>query len=497
MHLGSLLETAAGAQPEKTVLLCDERTMSFRELDESSSDLARWLLDAGLEPQDRVLIQWSNSIEAVQLYFAVFKAGLIAVPVNTRLKPPEVAYIHQHSEARLCFSEPLLADVARQAGVTNPVTALPEVRHQTSALPAVDPETPAAILYTSGTTARPKGVVHTHRTLIASARLTVTAGRLEAGGRALLMTPLAHASGLLCSLLPAVCAGASIVLLRAFSPAAVLDAIERFRCTYFASLPALVQLIANEQEARPRRVDSMRAILVGGDSVPTPLFARVESLFSTPLFEGLGMTEAVPIIVNSPAAQRPGSLGLPVEAVEVRIVDSEDRNVPDGESGEIVVRSPGNCIGYWKDADATDALLRGGWLHTGDIGRRDSDGYFWFKGRKKEIIVRGGSNISPQEVEEALYLHPAVAEAGVIGMPDPLYGERVIAFLSLRPDAQAAEEEILEHMRQRLSDHKVPERLIFMSELPKGPTGKVHRRGLKEMALADPRVLEKQSAQNA
>jgi long-chain acyl-CoA synthetase len=496
MNLGSLLETAADGQPQKTVLWCDERTMSYNELDESSSDLARWLLRNGLEPQDRIMIQWSNSIEAVQLFFAVFKAGLIAFPVNTRLKAPEVAYIQQHSDARLCFSEPALAEVARQAGVRNVVTALPEVGKAISALPVVDPETPAAILYTSGTTARPKGVVHTHRTLIANARLTET-GRLQADGRALSMTPLAHASGLICSLIPTLCAGASMVLLRAFSPAAVLDAIERFRCTYFVSLPVLVQLIANEQEARPRRVDSMQAFLVGGDSVPPPLFERVRSLFSVPLFEGLGMTEAVPIIANSPAAQRPGSLGLPVEAVEVRIVDSGDRNVPDGESGEIVVRSPGNCIGYWKDADATDALLRGGWLHTGDIGRRDSDGYFWFKGRKKEIIVRGGSNISPQEVEEALYLHPAVAEAGVIGMPDPLYGERVIAFLSLRPDAQAAEEEILQHMRQRLADHKIPERLIFMSELPKGPTGKVHRRGLKEIALADPRVLEKQSAQNA
>jgi long-chain acyl-CoA synthetase len=496
MNLGSLLQNAAAAQPEKTVLLCDERAMSYRELDESSSALARWLLDSGLEPQDRVIIQWSNSIEAVQLLFAVFKAGLIAVPVNTRLKPPEVAYIHQHSEARLCFSEPLLAEVARQAGVKNVVTAIPEIRNPRSALPVVDPETPAAVLYTSGTTARPKGVVHTHRTLIANARLTET-GRLQADGRALSMTPLAHASGLICSLIPTVSAGASMVLLRAFSPAPVLDAIERFRCTYFVSLPALVQLIANEQEARPRRVDSMRTILVGGDSVPPPLFARVESLFAAPLFEGLGMTEVVPIIANSPAAQRPGSLGLPVEGVDVRIVDTEDRDVPEGESGEIVVRSPGNCIGYWKDAAATEELLRTGWLHTGDLGRRDSDGYFWFKARKKEIIIRGGVNVSPQEVEEAFYSHPAVAEAGIIGMPDPVYGERVIAFLSPRPDAHVSEEELLEHARQRLADHKVPERIIFLSELPKGLTGKVHRRALREMALADPRVVEKRLAQEA
>lgn len=297
----------------------------------------------GLKPQDRVIIQWSNSIEAVQLYFAVFKAGLIAVPVNTRLKAPEVAYIQQHSEARLCFSEPSLAEVARQAGVKNPLTTLPEGRNDTSTLPVVDPESRAAILYTSGTTARPKGVVHTHRTLLANAHLTVT-GLLQAARRALSMTPLAYASGLICSLVPAGLADASIVLLRAFSPAEVLDAIERFGCTYFVSLPALVQLITNEQEARPRRVKSMRTILVGGDSVPPPLFERVKSLFSVPLFEGLGMTEAVPIIANSPAAQRPGSLGLPVEGVDVRIVDSEDRDLPDGESGEIVVRSPGNCV---------------------------------------------------------------------------------------------------------------------------------------------------------
>ena len=467
--------------------------MSWEELDRSTSRLAGWFLDQGLRSGDRVAIHWSNRIETVQLFFGLWKAGLIAVPINTRLKPPEISYILDHSQARMCFSEPALAPLAAEAGAGNVLSELPSLEPADVALPEVDPDQPAVILYTSGTTARPKGAIHTHRTLIENSRLVVAAFHLGAGDATLVMTSMMHAVGLYLDLLPAILSGGSATLLPAFEPAAVLDAIERFRCTYTVALPALMHAIAEEQALKPRDVGSLTVLWAGGDSVPVSLQARVQGLFGLALREGYGMTEAVPLIVNPKSAIRQGSLGVAVAGVQVRIVDLNDHDVPDSETGEIAVRSPGNCIGYWNDPNATEALLRNGWLHTGDLASCDGDGYYWFKGRKKEIIIRGGSNISPQEVEEALYQHPAVMEVGVIGTPDPILGQRVIAFVSVRPTDAPSEKELIEFARQRLADYKTPERILFIPQLPKGLTGKVQRRALKEMLIAQPDLLEKRA----
>lgn len=195
------------------------------------------------------------------------------------------------------------------------------------------------------------------------------------------------------------------------------------------------------------------------------------------------MSETMLTALNPKNAIRPGSVGRAVAGVQLAVVDADGKHLPDGEVGELVIQSPANCICYWNDAGATDALMRGGWLHSGDLARRDSDGYFWFRGRKKEIIVRGGSNVSPQEVEEVLYQHPAVFEAGVVGAPDRVYGERVVAFVSARNGNAPSEQELREYARRSLADYKVPEKILFLAQLPKGPTGKVHRATLKAMLL--------------
>ena len=230
---------------------------------------------------------------------------------------------------------------------------------------------------------------------------------------------------------------------------------------------------------KPRDVSSLRTVLAAGDCVPVNLQERFSAIFGVPLQEAIGMTETFPIAINPKRAIRPGSLGIPSAGVEVRIVDAAGRDLTDGETGEMVVRCPANCIGYWNDPAATEALLRGGWLHSGDLGSRDSDGYLWFKGRKKQIIIRAGSNISPQEVEEVLDPHPAVFDVAVVGAPDPVYGELVMALVSLRKGAAPGEQELREYARRSLADYKVPERIYFLPQLPKGPTGKVDRSALK------------------
>lgn len=479
MTLGELLHSRSRENPAKTVLFCEDRTMSYEELDRSTTRLAGWFLDQGLRRGDRVAIHWSNRVETVQLFFGVWKAGLIAVPINLRLKPPEIAYILEHSEARMRFSEPEMAPLDGPTDVT---------------LPEVDPDQVCAIMYTSGTTARPKGVAHTHRTLMEDSRLmAAVANRLDSHDRTLVITQMMHAVGLYCTTLAAIQSGGSAVLLPAFDPAVVLDAIERFRCTYTFALPALMHIVAEEQARKPRDVGSLRTLMAGGDSVPVSLQERVQQLFWTPLQEGYGMTEAVPLIVNPKDAIRQGMIGVAAPEVQVRVVDLDNRDVADGETGEIAVRSPGNCIGYWNDPAATEALLRNGWLHTGDLASRDAEGYYAFQGRKKEIIIRAGSNISPQEVEAALYQHPSVMEAGVVGMPDPILGQRVIAFVSLRPADAPSEKELIEFARERLADYKTPERVLFIEQLPKGLTGKLQRRALKEMLQIQPDLVEKRA----
>ena len=483
MNLGWMLQRSAARNPRKPAVVCGDEIVTYEAFDRSTSALAAWLLSQGLEPRDRVAIHWCNSIEVATLYFACFKAGLIAVPVNNRLKSPEIAYILEHSQAKICFSQPSLAPLCREAGMTRLHTALPSLDGlSTAPLPEVMPDQVAAVLYTSGTTARPKGVMHTHVSMRGTTELMSILG-LGEDDVLLAMTQMMHVSALSCVLLPGILTGATVALLPLFDGPAALDVIERWRCTYLISLPAMLRFVVEEQARVPREVRSVRICLAGGDTVPVTLQESFQSHFGAPVRELFGMTETVPVTCIPADAPRAGSIGIPVDLVETRIASLTGEVLPDNQVGELQVQSPANCVGYWNDPAATAAAFDQGWLRTGDLARRDSDGYYWFEGRVKQIIVRGGSNISPQEVEEALYHHPSVLEAGVIGMPDPVLGEKVVAFVALRDGFAANEEELRNLVRSRIADYKTPERIIFLPVLPKGLTGKVQRRDLKDIAV--------------
>ncbi len=485
MDLGTALRQSAVRHAHKTALVCRDQTVTYEELDRTTDALARWLLSQGLAGGDRVAIHWMNSVEVVKLYFACFKAGLIAVPVNNRLKAPEIAYILGHSRAKVCFSQAEMAAVCEEARAECPIhSSLPPLDgadEEAIELPVVNADQVAAILYTSGTTARPKGVTHTHISLTGSSELMMSLG-LGARDCVLVVTQMLHISGLACAMLPGICLGVTVVLLPAFDGAEVLDLIERWRCTYFPILPAMLQFVVEEQRRKPRDVSSLGLCLAGGDAVPVKLQESFRELFGRPIRELYGMTESVPVTCIRGDAPKAGSIGPALDAVETRVVDLTGKVLADGHVGELQVQSPANCVGYWDDPQATSAAFDDGWLRTGDLVRRDADGYLWFEGRAKQIIIRGGSNISPQEVEEALYHHPAVLEAGVIGMPDAVHGEKVIAFVALREGVTAGEQELRELVRNRIADYKTPERILFLPVLPKGLTGKVQRRALKELA---------------
>lgn len=485
--LDFLLHEHSARQPHKNAILTAQRNMTYSELDQSVTCLARRLLDMGLQRGDRVAVHWSNSIEAAQLLLATLRAGLVAVPVNLRLKPAEISYVFEHSAARVCFSEPALAPLAEQAsrdGSPEIIRELPPTNLGATPLPEIDNEQPAVIQYTSGTTARPKGVVHTHRSLFECGRL-MTPDPIGPDDIALSFTQMMHASGLNMFLISVLQQGATAVMLRAFEPAAALDLIERFHCTYVFGMAAMFQFVVEEQARCHRDVSSLRNVAAGGDSVPVALQPRFHEQFGINVREGYGMTESTPLTVNPRAAIRTGSTGPTLSGVRIRLIDAYGCDVRPGETGEILVRSPGNCLGYWNDADATAGLFVDGWLRTGDLAACDSHGYYWFKGRVKQLIIRGGSNISPQEVEEALYRHPAVLEAGVIGVPHPVYGEVPAAFVALRAGHSVREDELRAHARELLADYKVPERILLVTEIPKGLTGKVDRRRLRDILNAE------------
>lgn len=484
MTLGDAIEGGARRNPEGAALICGENSLSYSELNRKASLLAHWFSGQGLRPGDRVALYWSNSIEAVTLFFGSWKAGLIVVPINVRLKAAELAYVLGHSEPSICFAQPELASVVSQAlevgGSTTPVqTFLPElVSDLSGALPDVNESDTSVILYTSGTTARPKGVAHTHRSLLGGARLML-AMIGDAGAVSMTTTQMAHASSLICLLLPSILDGKTTVLMPSFDPSAALDNIERFGVTYTGALPAMVALMMQEQRHRPRNVRSLKTFAGGGDSVPIALQDEFAALFGLPILELLAMTESCPMCWNLADDLKPGTVGKARAGVEFRIIGLDGA---EGKAGELVVRSPANFREYWGDAESTAAVLSNGWLHTGDLVQEDAEGYLQFTGRLKHIIIRGGSNIAPPEVEEAFYHHPAVREAAVAGLPDPLYGQKVAAFLVLREGFSADENELCEFARERLADYKVPEVIRFLPELPKGLTGKVDRRKLTELA---------------
>jgi long-chain acyl-CoA synthetase len=484
--LNDLLAQHARVRPDATALFCGDRTLSYAELDATTDRLAAWFLSEGLRPGDRVAIQWPNAIEVVQVYFASFKAGLIAVPINLRLKPSEIAWIVNDAAPSLCFAPPPLAEVVRQTNV-RVLSGLPDLNTDSPAeLPALSSDTPGIILYTSGSTGRPKGAVLTQRALMATAELCIQAF-VDAFGdssrpRGLAMTPLMHASGLY-TLLSTLRIGESCALLATFDPGAALDALEHRRCTLTLTLPAMMQFMLEEQVRRPRNLSALRAIFAGGDSVPVALQQRVGDVIGVKIVEGLAQTETGPTIVNPLNCPKPGALGRAYRDVELRIVNGTGQPVPEGEPGELLVRSPAACSAYWNNPQATAEAFRDGWFHTGDLVSRDAEGYYWFRGRVKEIIIRGGSNISPQEVEEALYTHPAILEAAVVGLPHQVWGEIVVAGVVFRQGASATEEDIRQHARQLLADYKVPERVHAFAALEKGPTGKVLRRAVRDTLL--------------
>jgi long-chain acyl-CoA synthetase len=510
MLVADLLDRAVARQPdgEAVVDVAAGVRLSYRVLDEQVNRLASSLRAAGVRARERVGLHLPNAAAYPVSFFALQRLGATVVPINPLYKPDELAYILGDAAIRTVITAaPLLPGLAATGLALRPVVvggdrvelppgaiAWEAAIRDGSPAPVrpegdVGPDDVATCLYTSGTTGRPKGTMLTHDNLtfdIAAALQVFTAGPED---RFLCVLPLFHSFAQMACLIAATAAAATLVLLPRFRPAEALEVIGRERVTIFPGVPAMfAALLATIRDASSYDLSSLRLVVTGGAPMPLPVLEAFERGFGVTILEGNGPTEAGPVAYVNPerGPRKPGSVGLPLPGVEVRIVDPAGRDLPPGEVGEILIRGRNVMKGYLGQPELTAQTVRDGWLHTGDLGRRDADGYVFIVDRLKDLILVGGLNVYPREVEEALLRHPAVADAAVVGVADPLRGEEVVAFVVPRPDAAPAAAELIAHCRRLLANYKCPRRVLFRSELPKNAAGKVEKALLRAEAAGEP-----------
>ncbi|WP_225801021.1 long-chain fatty acid--CoA ligase [Streptomyces sp. NK15101] len=483
---GFLVETA-GRQPERPALRLGEQVITYAELDERSARAAALLRSEGVRPGDRVALMLPNVPEFVVLYYGVLRAGAVVVPMNPLLKTRETEFHLADSGAVRLFEWYQApgegAQGAAAAGVRHTAvepTAFAAALAGHEPLPEVadtDDEDMAVLLYTSGTTGRPKGAVLSHAGLRHNTEVnSVHIQEMTPEDVVVGCLPLFHIFGQICTMSAAVRSGASLVMIPRFDPGAVLDAIARERATVFEGVPTMyAALLQHPSEAD---VSTLRTCISGGASLPVEILHGFERRFGCPVLEGFGMSETSPVVTfNHPDRPRKaGSIGTPIRDVEVRLLDEKGQDVAPGAIGELAVRGPNLMKGYWNRPEETEAAIPDGWLRTGDLARADEDGYLYIVDRKKDMIIRGGYNVYPREIEEVLHEHPAVALAAVVGVPHAELGEEVAAAVVLRPGAQVLPDELREYVRERVAAYKYPRRVWLVDALPLGPSGKILKR---------------------
>jgi long-chain acyl-CoA synthetase len=489
-NLAALLHATAQNTPERIALKLDHLQLSYAELDRAAKRVGGYLRARGVHPGDRIGLMAPNVLEFPILYYGILNAGAVVVPMNVQLKRREIAYYLDDAGAKLlfawhgCAQEALAAEVA----TTRVTFGLGELEALTApAAPLREPVSRAAsdtavLLYTSGTTGRPKGAELTHANLLHNAASARALFSLDERSVFLGVLPLFHSFGQTCALNATVAAGGMLTLVPRFTPEAVLATIERDRVDVFAGVPTMYSALLHAVDGSDRDVSSLRVCVSGGAALPVELLRGFEARFGCVILEGYGLSETSPIAsFNHPDRQRkPGSIGTPISGVEMRIVDGAGRPLAPGQVGEIVIRGLNVMRGYWRRPDATaEAIGADGWFHSGDIGRVDEDGCFFIVDRKKDMIIRGGYNVYPREIEEVLYQHPAVREVAVVGLPHPTLGEEVGAAVVLRAGVVATPEELRAFVRDQVAAYKYPRYVWFVEELPKTATGKILKRNIE------------------
>ena len=501
-NLSVIVRESARNVPDRPAIIHHDGTITHRELDEWSDRVARGLVRLGVKPGDAVGVQLPNVPEFAAVLYGVLKAGAVALPMNVLNKGPEIAYFLENAGADVLISaSPVASEAARgvqTAGAKHLFVVgegpLPECARSFDTLTAGGTETPppfvqrlpadtAVLLYTSGTTGKPKGVQLTHFQLLMNARAHTEAFEMDQDSVTIAVMPLFHALGLSGLLNATLLHGGAVVLLEKFKPEHVLQAIQEHHATILHGVPTMYHAVLHQPERESYDVSSLRFCGSAGAPIAGELLDTFEREMGVQLLEMYGLTESGPLAsYNRPDHRKPYSIGTPIWGTEMQVWDADNVELPAGREhvGELVIRGHNTMGGYLDDPQATEQAFAGGWLHSGDLGYRDEDGFFFVVDRKKEMIIRGGYNVYPREVEEVLYQHPAVFEAAVVGIADERLGEEVRAFVSLKVGAVAKPDEIVSFVKDRVAAYKYPRSVVILADLPKSPTGKILKRQLVE-----------------
>ena len=488
VNLARLGEESVGRWGEYVSLAFEGREWTNVEQQRAANRFAHALGRLGVGVGDRVVVLLPNCPEVLQAYAGILKAGGVIVPVVFLLGGDEVRHILLDSEAKVVVTAPAFLD--KVDGFNGPVVQVGAGAHawdallagESDAFPSVEraDDDLAVILYTAGTTGRPKGVALSHANLASNARAAASLYELDRTAWALMVLPLSHSYGLTVMNAGSIL-GTKGVLMRWFNPEGVLEAIERYRVESMSGVPTMFVYLLNYPDATRFDTSSMRLWGSGAAPLPLEIVEPFERKFGGRILEGYGLTEASPVVSahRFSGVRKLGSVGQALPGVTVAILDDADCPLPLGELGEVCVRGPNVMQGYYRLPEETARTLRDGWLHTGDVGRLDADGYLFIVERKKDLIIRGGFNIYPREVEEVLYAHPAIAEAAAIGVSDAVMGEEVMAFVALKPGATVDADALIGFCRERLARYKCPSQIRFVDALPKSPIGKILRKELR------------------
>jgi len=492
-----LLRAQASRIPEQPFVRWRGESVSYGEFDARTDALAAGLADLGVRPGDVVSVMLPNCLEFLEAWWGILKAGAVFGPINPAFTAPEAAYVVGHSGAVAVVTD------ARGAGTLAGAGGKPELarlRHLISVEDEGDltleslagrsgrvpadrrgPEDLATLMYTSGTTGKPKGAMLTHGNLLANAAMAAELLPLVAGERVGMILPLFHVNAQIVTCVVPMMIGCEVAMWERFSASGFWQTVAELQPVAVSAVPTILAAVLHTANA-PTGPTSLRYIVCGAAPLSRELLEAFESRFDIRILEGYGLTESTCVSSLNPyyGVRKPGSIGLPVRGQQMKILAPNGNPVADGELGEIVAKGPNVMAGYLHNEDATAKTIRDGWLHTGDVGYVDSDGYFFIVDRAKDMIIRGGENIYPREIEEVLYTHPGVLECAVIGVPDEIRGEEVLAVLAPKPDAELDEEELKAWAAERLAAFKVPRRFEIRPELPKTPTGKISKPPLRE-----------------
>lgn len=509
MTVRSLLEAQAGKYGEKTFLFFPEQNLelSYRHYDEMTARTANLLLSLGVQKGDKVAIMLPNIPEFLYFYWGCMKIGAVAGPINTLLKGPEVQYITHNCEAKVFVTTPeylgeisriradlpqvqhyiLVQDIPEATGKLEGASLLEfekviDAHSPTLKAIPIDPDDEAMIIYTSGTTGKPKGVLLTHHNLLVDAQYISEWFKLTPDTRMMCILPLFHVNGEVVTMMTPLFIGGSVVLNRRFSASTFWEYIATYRVNLFSTVPTILSiLLANPKPAQD--ISCLEFGICGAAPLPVEVHKSFEAAFGVPIFEGYGLSETTCYSTFNPpdlSRRKIGSIGMAV-GNQVAIWDEQCRPVAPGVEGEIVIRGENVMKGYFQLPEATEKAFQGGWFHSGDWGRMDEEGFFYILDRVKDMIIRGGENIYPREIDEVLYQHPKIEAAATIGVPDPKYGEEIKSFVVVKPGQVLSEEEVLLYCRERMADFKCPKSVAFIEEIPKGPTGKLLRKALREL----------------